>query len=301
MRVVIALGGNALLRRGERPDPEVQAERLREAAAAVAVVAAVHDVVVTHGNGPQIGLLALQAAALKDGPKAPLDLLGAESEGLIGYMLERALAAALPGRDVATLLTMIEVDPHDPAFALPSKPIGPWYDDAEAARLEAERGWRFVADGGKRRRVVPSPAPRRILELATIRLLVENGVLVICAGGGGIPVTVSEDGAIRGIEAVIDKDRAAALLAHALNADALLLLTDVDAVYRGWGTDRAEPIALLTPDVAAGLTLDPGSMGPKVEAACAFVAQGGTRAAIGRLDAAGAILDGRAGTTVRRR
>jgi carbamate kinase len=301
MRVVIALGGNALVRRGERPNTDIQAERLREAATAVAAVAAEHEVVVTHGNGPQVGMLALQAAALAEGRETPLDIAGAESEGLIGYMIERALAEALPGRDIATLLTMVEVDTGDPAFASPSKPIGPWYDAAEAGRLETERGWRFVADGGRRRRVVPSPIPQRILELPTIRLLVENGVLVICAGGGGIPVALGADGAIRGVDAVIDKDRAATVLAQGLGADALLLLTDVDAVYRDWGTNDAEPIAALSPDSAMELTLDPGSMGPKVEAACAFVAGGGALAAIGRLEAAGDILAGRAGTTVRQR
>ncbi|MEJ2122171.1 MAG: carbamate kinase [Alphaproteobacteria bacterium] len=301
MRVVIALGGNALVRKGERPDTDIQAERLREAAAAVAEVAAEHEVVVTHGNGPQIGMLALQAAALAGGRETPLDIFGAESEGLIGYMIERALAAALPGRDIATLLTMVEVDAGDPAFAHPSKPIGPWYDAAEARGLEAERGWHFVADGERKRRVVPSPIPQRILELPTIRLLVENGVLVICAGRGGIPVALGADGAIRGIDAVIDKDRAAAVLAQGLGADALLLLTYVDAVYRDWGTKDAEPIATLSPGDAAALTLDPGSMGPKVEAAAAFVAGGGALAGIGRLEAAGDILAGRAGTTVRQR
>jgi len=301
MRVVIALGGNALVRRGERPDTDVQAERLRVAAAAVAEVAAEHEVVVTHGNGPQIGMLALQAAALPHDRETPLDIVGAESEGLIGYLIERALAAALPGRDIATLLTMVEVDPGDPAFAHPSKPIGPWYDAPEAGRLEAERDWHFVADGDRKRRVVPSPTPQRILELSTIRLLVENGVLVICAGGGGIPVALGADGAIRGVDAVIDKDRAAAVLAQGLGADALLLLTDVDAVYRDWGTKDAEPIARLSPDSAAALTLDPGSMGPKVEAASAFVAGGGALAGIGRLEVAGDILAELAGTTVRQR
>jgi carbamate kinase len=300
MRVVIALGGNALLRRGEPPTPDIQAAHIRDAAAALATLAAEHEIVVTHGNGPQVGLLALQAAALEDGPATPLDLLDAESEGLIGYMIERALTAVLPGREIATLLTMVEVDPEDPAFAPPSKPIGPIYDAADAARLEATRGWRFAPEGGGRRRVVPSPAPKRILELSTIRLLLEHGVLVICAGGGGIPVAVMEDGAIRGVEAVIDKDRAAALLAEGLDADALLLLTDVDAVYRNWGTDNAAPIAELTPDSAAALRLAPGSMGPKVEAACAFVAAGGYMAAIGSLDAAGELLAGRTGTIIRR-
>jgi carbamate kinase len=299
MLVVIALGGNALLRRGERPEPETQAAHMREAAAAIAVVAAEHAVVVTHGNGPQIGLLALQAAALQDGPQAPLDLLGAESEGQIGYLIERELKSALPGRDIATLLTMVEVDPDDPGFEHPTKPIGPIYSALQAALFKSERGWRFAPEGVYRRRVVPSPAPRRILEIDTIRLLVENGVLVICAGGGGIPVAVAEDGSIRGVEAVIDKDRAAALLAEALGADALLLLSDVDAVYRDWGGAAPEPIAVLSPDEAAALKLDPGSMGAKVAAACAFAQRTGGQAGIGALDAAGEILAGRAGTAIR--
>jgi carbamate kinase len=300
MRVVIALGGNALLRRGEQPEPEIQAAHIREAVAALAAVAAEHEVVVTHGNGPQIGLLALQAAALEDGPDVPFDLLGAESEGLIGYLIERALTEALPGREIATLLTMVEVDPADPAFAKPSKPIGPVYEAMDAARLKSARGWRFTSESGGQRRVVPSPIPKRILELATIKLLLAHGVLVICAGGGGIPVAVTEDGAIGGVEAVIDKDRAAALLAEGLEADALLLLTDVDAVYRNWGDRDAAPISDLSPETAATLRLAPGSMGPKVEAACAFVAAGGAMAAIGRLDAASELLAGRTGTIIRR-
>jgi len=299
MLVVIALGGNALLRRNERPEPEIQAAHMREAAAAIAVVAAEHDVVVTHGNGPQIGLLALQAAALTDGPRTPLDLLGAESEGLIGYLIERELKTALPGREVATLLTMVEVDPADPGFLHPSKPIGPLYSADEASQLESEHGWTFTNEGGRRRRVVPSPRPRRILELSTIRLLAGNGVLVICAGGGGIPVTLSADGAIHGVEAVIDKDRAAALLAEDLGAEALLLLTDVEAVYRDWGAANSQPIAQLTPGEAATLNLDPGSMGPKVEAALGFVDRTGGRAGIGALGAASEILQGRAGTAIR--
>jgi carbamate kinase len=298
MLVVMALGGNALLRRGERPDPEVQAANVRRAAQAVAEIARDHAVVVTHGNGPQVGLLALQAAALEGGPHAPLDQLDAESEGLIGYLIEREIANALPGRDAATLLTMVEVAPDDPAFGHPTKPIGPRYTAIEAARLKTERGWRFAAEGDKQRRVVPSPVPQRIVELDTIRLLVRDGVIVVCAGGGGIPVMRTQHGALRGIEAVIDKDRAAALLAADLGADALLLLTDVDAVYESWGTSDARPLSRLTPDDVTRLHLPAGSMAPKVEAALAYAKATRGLAAIGAIEAAARILDGRAGTAI---
>ena len=246
MRVVVALGGNALLRRGEPLDAAVQRRNVERAVAAIAAIAGDHHVVVTHGNGPQIGLLALQAEAYAGAQPYPLDMLGAESEGMIGYLIEQELINVLPGHPVATLLTQVEVDPRDPAFKAPTKPIGPVYAAHEAERLAAERGWTIARDGAYFRRVVPSPCPRRILELATIRLLVEAGVLVVCAGGGGIPVTV-QDGAVRGIEGVIDKDAAAALLAESIEADALLLLTDVDAVYVDWGRPEARPIGRTTP------------------------------------------------------
>jgi carbamate kinase len=253
-------------------------------------------VIVTHGNGPQVGLLALQAAAFDAESPWPLDLLGAESEGMIGYLIERALIGRLPGRPVATLLTQVEVAAADPAFGRPTKPIGPVYDAVAKTRVEATRGWPMAPDGKGWRRVVPSPEPVRILEIATLRHLVAEGVIVICGGGGGIPVVVDARGAVHGVEAVIDKDRTASLLAQDIGADALLLLTDVDAVYEGWGTEARRPLGGTTVEELAALELEPGSMGPKVEAASAFVSATGGFAGIGQLSDAGAILAGRAGT-----
>jgi carbamate kinase len=247
MLVVIALGGNALLRRGQPQEADVQLRNIGIAATAIATVARANAVVITHGNGPQVGLLALQAEAYGRVKPYPLDVLGAETEGMIGYLIEQELRNRLPGRQVVTLLTQIEVDPGDPAFTYPSKPIGPLYAQAEARRLAAERGWTIAADGDAYRRVVPSPQPKRIIELATIRLLVQAGALVVCAGGGGIPVIVNSAGGIQGVEAVIDKDLAAALLATELSADALLLLTDVDAVYTDWNSPAAQPLRAVSP------------------------------------------------------
>ena len=298
-RVVVALGGNALIRRGERAEAATQRANIVRAVGAVAAIARHHEVVVTHGNGPQVGLLALQADAYRDVAPYPLDVLGAESEGMIGYLLEQELMNALPGRPVATLLTQVTVDAADPAFAQPSKPIGPVYDEPEGKRLAAERGWALAPDGGGVRRVVASPAPHAILELASIRLLLGAGVLVVCAGGGGIPVRITAAGAIHGVEAVVDKDRAAALLAEQLDADALLLLTDVPRVVAGWGTAAAVEIDRATPAQLRDVTFAAGSMGPKVEAACRFVERTGGLAAIGALDDAESILAGRAGTQIR--
>jgi carbamate kinase len=299
VRIVAAVGGNALLRRGEPPEAATQRRHVGEAVRALAALAMEHELVVTHGNGPQVGLLALQAAAYSDVVPYPLDVLGAESEGMIGYLLEQALRNRLPGRPVATLLTQIVVDPADPAFAHPSKPIGPIYSEADARRLAAERGWAVAPDGESFRRVVASPEPLQVLELEAIRLLVAAGVLVICSGGGGIPVVVdNDDGALYGVEAVIDKDLSAALLARLLEADALLMLTDVAAVERGWGTPGTAPIRQATPAELRALSFASGSMAPKIEAACRFVEAGGAFAAIGALDDAPAILRGEAGTIV---
>jgi carbamate kinase len=298
VRVLIALGGNALLRRGEPLEPERQQRNVRHAARSLAEVARAHELVVTHGNGPQVGLLALQAAALEGAPSWPLDVLGAETEGMIGYWIELELRNHLPGREIATLLTQVEVEADDPAFARPEKPIGPLYAREEAQRLAADHGWRVAADGGGFRRVVPSPEPRRILELASIRRLLETGVVVVCAGGGGIPVASDASGCHRGVEAVIDKDLAAALLAAELGCDALLLLTDVDAVYEGWGAPGARPLGAAAPAALRARVFEPGTMAPKVEAACRFAAGGRGFAAIGRLEDAASILAGRAGTRV---
>lgn len=299
MKVVIALGGNALLKRGEPMDADVQRRNVARAAAAVARVAQQHTVVVTHGNGPQVGLLALQSEASQASHPYPLDVLGAESEGMIGYMIEQELMACLPQRAVATLLTQVVVNPGDAAFSHPSKPIGPSYSAEQARQVERERGWQMAQDGVKWRRVVPSPEPLRVVELAAIRLLVDAGAVVICAGGGGIPVAITPGGAVRGLEAVIDKDLSAALLAHQLGADALLLLTDVDAVYLDWGGRDSRPVHETTSDQLKGQAFAPGSMRPKVQAACRFVEGGGTLAGIGRLEDAASILEGVCGTIVR--
>ncbi len=302
MRVVVALGGNALLKRGEPMTAEVQRANVRKAASALAGLTPQHDIVVAHGNGPQVGLLALQAFAYKDVAPYPLDILGAESVGMIGYLVEQELANALaPGTRLATLLTQIEVDPDDPAFAHPDKPIGPVYDAAEAASVRERHGWPLAEEGGGRwRRVVPSPLPKRITQIETIRLLVDSGVTVICAGGGGIPAVRDRAGDLAGVEAVIDKDRAAALLAEQLGADALLMLTDVDAVYEGWGTPGQRPIRHVGPDRIDAAAFPAGSMRPKVEAACLFSSTPGRIAGIGRLEDAAALLEGRAGTLVSR-
>lgn len=302
MRIVIALGGNALQRRGEAADLAHQRRNLRVAARAVADLAREHQVVVTHGNGPQVGWLAMQTSQAGGGgkgePDYPLDVLDAGSEGMIGYLLEQELANLLPGKTLATLLTQVAVDPDDPAFQQPDKPIGPVLPVDHARRLEAEHGWRFAPEGGGLRRVVASPRPQRILEINAIRSLVLADALVICVGGGGIPVALDDHGSIHGVEAVIDKDRAAALLAVELDADALLLLTDVDAVYRDWGTPQAKPIHRATPEALGSMTFAPGSMAPKVEAACSLVREGGRLAGIGRLEDAVLILAGEAGTCV---
>jgi carbamate kinase len=299
MLVVVALGGNALLRRGEPAEAEVQRANVATAVDAVAELAREHDVVVTHGNGPQIGLLALQGEAYRDVSSYPLDVLGAESDGMIGYLLDQALVNRLAGtRQVATLLTQLIVDPDDPAFAHPEKFIGPVYDKAAARRLAVERGWSMAPDGRFWRRVVPSPEPRSIVELGTIKLLVDARVLVVCVGGGGIPVAVDADGRLCGVEAVIDKDRAAALLAEGLGADALLMLTDVPAVAAGYGTPGARELADVDIRELRALPFAPGSMGPKVEAACRFAERTGGLAGIGALADARAILEGRRGTRV---
>lgn len=297
MKVVIALGGNAIAQRGDRLDASTQRQRVAEAVSALADIARAHDVVITHGNGPQIGLLAMQAHAHGAVDPYPLDVLGAETEGQIGYLLESELSGIFPDSAVATLLTQVEVDPHDPAFDAPSKPVGPGLEEPAARELEKRLGWQFApTPDGRLRRVVPSPEPLRIRELVAIQLLVEAGVLVVCAGGGGVPVVRNDLGAPVGVEAVVDKDLTSALLATQLRADWLLLLTDVAGVYARWPSD-GEPIAVASASRLRALELDAGSMGPKAEAACRFVEQGG-RAAIGRLEDARRVLAGSAGTRV---
>jgi carbamate kinase len=298
MRVVIALGGNALLRRGEPADAATQRRNVATAVAAIADLAADHEVIVTHGSGPQVGLLALQGDAYDAVAPYPLDVLGAETEGMIGYLLDQELLNALGGRPVATLLTQVIVDRDDPAFARPTKPIGPVYDRLTAERLAAQRGWAIAPDGSSHRRVVASPEPHSIVELATLRLLVEAGVVVVCVGGGGIPVAVDRDGRLHGVEAVIDKDLAAALLARGLGADALLMLTDVPAVQVGWGTPEARDLGDVAAQELRTMPFAEGSMGPKIEAACRFAEATHGLAGIGALADARSILEGRRGTRI---
>lgn len=298
MKILVALGGNALLRRGEPADAATQRRNVEEAAAGLAEVAAEHDVVITHGNGPQVGLLALQSESYRSVTPYPLDVLGAESEGMVGHLLELALRNQLPEQEIVTVLTETVVDPDDPAFEEPTKPIGPIYSSGEAARLRAERGWVMGRDGGRWRRLVPSPEPRAISELRSLRLLVDAGALVICAGGGGIPVTVGTDGRLRGVEGVVDKDLTASLLARRLGADLLLMLTDVDAVHLEWGRPGDHVLREAAADQLRAMSFASGSMAPKVEAACRFVEATDRPAAIGALADAARIVRGNAGTTI---
>jgi carbamate kinase len=274
-----------------------QRENIRIAAQALAPIAADNQLVISHGNGPQVGLLALQSAAYEEVEAYPLDVLGAQTEGMIGYMIEQELGNLLPIEyPFATILTMVEVDPEDPAFGEPTKPIGPVYSEAEAKRLEAEKGWVMKPDGEQWRRVVPSPEPHRIFEMRPIHWLLEKGTIVICAGGGGIPTIYNKEGNLEGVEVVIDKDRASALLAFELEADLLIMATDTDGVYLDWGTEDARRIERTTPDEIEKHEFAAGSMGPKVEAAADFVSRTGQRAVIGALADIPAMVEGTAGT-----
>jgi carbamate kinase len=302
MKVVVALGGNALLRRYQPPTAENQLANIRRAAAQLSRVAEKHQLVLTHGNGPQVGLLALQAAAYKDVEAYPLDVLGAQTDGMIGYLLEQELANRLPDtRTVTTLITRVEVDLQDPAFQHPTKPIGPVYTKADAERVAADKDWVMAADGDAFRRVVASPLPVRVLGLQAIRWLLEHGALVIAAGGGGIPVArTGESGeqGLQGVSAVIDKDLCTSLLARELQADVLVIATDVSAVFLDWGQPTQRAIGKVTPHALAGHDFAAGSMGPKVEAARAFVLATGQRAVIGSLDRIEEMLAGKDGTQI---
>ena len=300
MRIVVALGGNALLERGQPMTAENQRANIRKAARALAQIVPGNELVVAHGNGPQVGLLALQAAAYTEVPAYPLDVLGAQTEAMIGYMIEQELGNVLPPEQpLATILTQIEVDLEDPAFANPTKPIGPLYDEATAGQLSREKGWAVAADTGGFRRVVASPEPKQIFEIRPIRTLLESGAIVICAGGGGVPTAFDEERRIlRGVEAVIDKDLASALLAQELQADLLVIATDVDGVYLDFGKPTQRVLAAATPAELRQLDLPVGSMGPKVEAAARFVESTGKRAVIGSLDQIEEIVLGQGGTQV---
>ena len=276
---------------------ENQRENVRIAAKALAPITDGNQLVISHGNGPQVGLLALQSAAYEEVEAYPLDVLGAQTEGMIGYMIEQELGNLLPIEvPFATILTMVEVDPEDPAFQNPTKPIGPIYTQEDAKLLETEKGWVMKPDGEYWRRVVPSPEPHRIFEMRPIHWLLEKGTIVICAGGGGIPTIFNSEGNLEGVEVVIDKDRASSLLAFELEADLLIMATDADGVYLNWGTDSAEKISTTTPDEIENHQFEAGSMGPKVEAACDFVRRTGQRAVIGALADLPAMVAGTAGT-----
>lgn len=296
--LIVALGGNALLKRGDPLDADVQQKNILTAASIIAGLTREWRVVLVHGNGPQVGLLALQNAAYTPVKPYPLDVLGAESQGMIGYMLQQALKNCLPGQHISTLLTQVSVDPHDPAFSTPCKYIGPVYSAEEATRLAAEKNWVVKPDGNGFRRVVPSPQPISIVESDAILTLLDAGHLVICNGGGGVPVTDSGHG-LQGIEAVIDKDLSAALLACQLKADGLLILTDADAIYRDWNTPSQQAIHQTTPSALEALSFDAGSMGPKVAACCHFVRQCHAIAGIGALAEGSDILSGHTGTLIR--
>lgn len=295
--LVVALGGNALLRRGEPLEAAVQRRNIAIAAKTLAALSQEWRIVLVHGNGPQVGLLALQNSACTQVAPYPLDVLGAESQGMIGYMLIQELKNCLPDREISALLTQVEVDPHDPAFQDPTKFIGPVYNADQAAELIKLKGWEMKADGKYLRRVVASPLPLHIIEGAAISTLVAHDHLVICSGGGGIPV-VRSDAGMTGIEAVIDKDMSAALLARQIKADALLILTDADAVYLNWGTPQQEALRHTTPQTLSTMHFDAGSMGPKIRASCDFVTATGGIVGIGSLEDGVAIMRGDKGTLI---
>jgi carbamate kinase len=296
--VVAALGGNAVCRRCAELDFDAQRADAKRAAATLAELARRHRIVVTHGEGPQVGVLSRESSAFRDDRAYPLDVLGAETEGVISYLLEQELSNELPDRPVVSLMTRVVVDALDPAFRAPSTRIGPAFDQTVADHLAKEHGWNVAANNDGWRRVVASPVPRSIVELATIELLLAEGVLVIAAGGGGIPVVVDVQGARHPVEAVVDKDWAAAVLARQLGAQTLLLLTDVAAVMQDWGTPTERPIERITPAELSDQQFAPSSMGPKVDAAVWFASTTGGRAVIGLLDDTEALLQGKAGTTI---
>ncbi|MEZ8109964.1 carbamate kinase [Vibrio splendidus] len=295
--VVVALGGNALLRRGEPLEADVQRRNIETAVKTISEIAKVYNVVLVHGNGPQVGLLALQGLEYKKVNPYPLDVLGSETQGMIGYMLMQEFKNYLPDRNISCMLTQMTVDPNDPAFADPTKPIGPIYEEAEARELAEKFHWIVKPDGPHFRRVVPSPRPTGIVEHEAITQLIDAGHLVICTGGGGIPVK-KENGKLVGVEAVIDKDMSAAFLAKQLDADALLILTDAEAVYLDWGKPTQHALRSTTPSELAKFTFDAGSMGPKIEASCEFIQQGGKVVGIGALEDGLQILQGQAGTNI---
>jgi carbamate kinase len=302
VRIVVALGGNALLRRGEALSAANQRANVRVAAAALAPLAEQHELVVSHGNGPQVGLLALQQQAFPEVDAYPLDILGAQTEGMIGYLIEQELGNLLPfEKPLATVLTMTEVSPDDPAFDDPTKFVGPVYDEVTGTRMAAEKGWTVKPDGPYFRRVVPSPRPLRVFQVEPIETLISAGCIVICTGGGGIPTMYLPGTRIlTGVEAVVDKDLASAVLARELHADLFVMATDGGGVFLDWGTPHARELAAVTTAELRRHTFAAGSMGPKVEAAIEFVEATGRAAAIGSLEDIERIVAGTAGTRILR-
>ncbi|MGW6399273.1 carbamate kinase [Streptomyces sp. NBC_01361] len=299
MRIVVALGGNALARRGEPMTADHLRANVRSTCEALAGLARQHELVITHGNGPQVGLLALQNLAYQDVAAYPLDILGAETQGMIGYVIQQELSNALAGeREVAAVVTTTEVDEADPAFERPTKLIGPQYSAQDAAEAAAEYRWTIARDGAAFRRVVPSPAPRRIVQAPLVRMLLENGRLVVCVGGGGVPVKIDGKGRQTGMQAVVDKDLASAALAAELKADMLVMLTDGDYVSENWGTPEQRDILTASPEAISELAFAEGSMKPKVDAAVR-VAKAGGRALIGPLERIDDLLERRVGTEIR--
>lgn len=299
MRIVIALGGNALLKRGEPMTCENQRANVRIAAEQIAKAYEGNELIISHGNGPQVGLLALQNNAYKPVPMYPLDVIGGESLGMIGYMIQQELVNFVPkSATLATVLTQTQVDPKDPAFQNPTKPVGPVYDKEEAERLAKQHGWTIAQDNDKYRRVVPSPEPKRIWGLKPLKTLVEHGHIVICCGGDGIPTYFDEQGNLVGAEAVIDKDLASSLLASEVEADIFVIATDVNGAYVDWGKPTQRRIAEADPESLRAFGFAKGSMGPKVEAVCRFVEKTGKPAVIGALSEIDQILAGKAGTRV---
>jgi len=310
-RFVIALGGNAIIPEGQEGTYQQQVAITHGTMVQVARLAAAgHQVVMTHGNGPVVGNIVLRndaGQALHGIPDMPLFLCGADSQGGLGFMIQQVLSNALrdEGLDmpVATVVTQVRVDADDPAFDKPTKPIGPFYDEQQAGALERENGWRFAQDAGRGwRRVVPSPMPREVVEWPAIKILVEGGVLTIATGGGGVPVVRDADGHLQGIDAVIDKDRASDLLARLIGADTLVIITQVEVVFAGFGTPDQVALPVLTAERAATMLADgefpAGSMGPKVEAALSFLAAGGREVVITSPENLAAAIEGRAGTRI---
>lgn len=299
MRVVVALGGNAISRRGEEMTVENQRNNLRDACLSLAEAANHHELVITHGNGPQVGLQALRDASFSGTPSYPLDVLGAETQGMIGYFIEIELRNAMSRpHKLTTIITLVVVDPNDPAFTAPTKFVGPVYAQAEADELAAERGWHFAMDGDAPRRVVPSPVPQRLVQVDSVLKLLDAGHIVVSAGGGGVPVTMDAAGKVSGVECVVDKDASSGVLAESIDADVYVMATDADAVFVDWGTPQARALTRVTPDELRGYEFPPGSMGPKVDAAIRFVEATGNTAVIGRLSDLDRLLAGTAGTTV---